>query len=317
LERVSTWLGQIASALELVHSAGLVHGNLKPSAIGFDQSDNAYLTDFSIAHRLHDGTGPSLVGAPAYMAPEQWEQGVLTRAVDQFGLAAIAYYMVAGAVPFEGQDNPTLRRRNFSRPPLDAHAEARHHGRDIPAGLSAVLRRALDVSPSSRYAGIVEFARDFADVLTKRPGDAMDVFLSYRREDSAFGATLIAKELSEKHGLKVFVDTAVTDGTGEFPMRIAKAIEGSKVFVCLLAKSTLASTWVRHEIELAHLHGVPTIPVFQESYKKPSKKKPLDPSIERLLRSEGVDVFDHHNVLFDYAIAKIARIVKDTIAARP
>ena len=59
------------------------------------------------------------------------------------------------------------------------------------------------------------------------------------------------------------------DGAVKFPERLAREMQRSDVFVCLLGPTTLDSQWVRHEIRLASEQRKPMIPVFQEQYALP------------------------------------------------
>jgi hypothetical protein len=315
LPLVVDWLTRLASALGYAHRQGVVHGNLKPSAIVFDDAGNPYVTDFSIAQRIGSGAGQAIFGTPAYMAPEQWEGEAWTAATDQFALAAIAYYLVSGVQPFEGQDNPEIRRRNFARGPIPAHEEAaRKSGAVISRRLSDVLLRGLAVTPGDRFASIDEFAGAFRDGVSHpgRTGGAPAVFLSYKRDEASGWALLISRELKEKYGISVFVDTERRDGAGKFPLKLARAIEGCDVFVCLLGSATLGSKWVLEEIQLAHERRKPMIPVFQEGYLAPDSPA-ADGGVEALLLSEGVHLLDRKNIHVDHTLEDIARLVRDTI----
>ena len=130
IERIDRWVESLGDALDYCHQSGIVHGNFKPSSVVFDTNDNAYLTDFAIAQKLLSASGRPM-GTPSYMAPEQWDGTALTPATDQFALAAVTYYMIGGVRPFEGQDNPEVRQRNFQRGPATG---ARRGGTQGPSG---------------------------------------------------------------------------------------------------------------------------------------------------------------------------------------
>ena len=80
ISQANRFLSQIASALEYAHQRGVIHRDLKPNNVLLDEMDNAYLTDFGIAKMLAGTTTGaqsltatgSVMGTPAYMAPEQW-----------------------------------------------------------------------------------------------------------------------------------------------------------------------------------------------------------------------------------------------------
>src|SRR5262249_36381870 len=137
------------------HEQGVVHGDLKPTAVVFDSAGHLYLTDFAIAQKALVDGGQSTVGSPAFMAPEQWDGIVATPAADQFAFAALSYYLITGSRPFEGQDSPEIREMNFRRGPIPAHEEVAQKQRPaISRAVSEVLKRALSVTPVDRYASV-------------------------------------------------------------------------------------------------------------------------------------------------------------------
>src|SRR6185295_13645007 len=83
---------------------GLIHRDLKPPNVLFDESGKPFVTDFGLAKRLGQ-TGPTGVGAPmgtpGYMAPEQAAGRTdVTASADIYSLGAILYELVAGRPPF-------------------------------------------------------------------------------------------------------------------------------------------------------------------------------------------------------------------------
>jgi serine/threonine protein kinase len=286
--RVSEWLTAISRALDFAHRQNVLHGDLKPNAIVFDEDDNPYLTDFSIAQQTLNAEGRPTTGTPAYMAPELWDDGAITPASEQFALAAIVYYLVTGSRPFEGQEHPDVRRRNFRRGPIPAHEEAAHNGRaSLPRAVSQVLARALATSADQRYDSLTTFANAFKVALrhTVHRSEEPEVFISYQRDVSAPLAMYLADKLKTQ-GIRPFVDAEGLDSAGPFPAHLERAIEDTDVFVCLLAGTTLQSAWVREEIRFAHRYEKPMIPVMQESYDRRSANDG-DPAVEALLACQA------------------------------
>jgi serine/threonine protein kinase len=316
---IARWVDRLADALGYAHLHEVVHGDLKPSAIVFDEvgSGNPYLTDFAIGQPREGDTSPGVIGTPAYMAPEQWDGRPSTPATDQFGLAALAYFMVTGVRPFEGQDHPEIRRRNFARGPLPAHEEAELHGREgVRPAVSRVLARGLALNPDERYPEIAAFAQDFAGALTgsnvdRDPAAKPRVFLSYRRAGGAGLPLFIVSRLREQHDIDVFLDVQRVDGAVRFPDRLIQEMRKADVFICLLGPSTLESHWVRHEILLARQQRKPMIPVFHEDYELPTS--PGIPEIDELLSFDGIRLMDQQNLYVEEGIDKLARRIKDTL----
>ena len=315
LPQIARWISVLADALQYSHRHEVIHGNLKPTSVVFDTEENVYLTDFAIAQRLAGGEAKPVMGTAAYMAPEQWNTGGVTTAVDQFALAALAYYMSTGSRPFAGQDHPEVREQNFRRGPIRAHEEAEANGRALPSSASRVLAKGLAVSPAQRYPSVAEFANAFVASLTgtRASSGTPQVFLSYQRESAAGWAQYFARELREKHGVSVFVDVERRDGAGHFPARLARAIEECDVFVVLLSGSTLESKWVRQEINLAFEHGRPMVPVFQESWIAQELAPGADPALDALVSYDGVHLLDRRNIHVDHTIADLANLVKGSL----
>ncbi len=140
------------------------------------------------------------------------------------------------------------------------------------------------------------------------------IFISYRRADSAMLATLMQVKL-QSFGIDAFVDTRSIDGGGLFPNRLRRAIENADVFVCLLGATTLESSYVQEEILHAYRTKKVMIPVFQERYKAPDPA-PEKETIQTLLQSDGVHIFDVKNVYIDSAIADLAKMIRETLSKK-
>ena len=146
----------IAAALDHSHNLGVVHRDIKPANILLTSNGVPKVTDFGVA-KLSGNTmtaAGSILGTPAYMSPEQARGEILTGASDQFSLAVIAYQLLTGKKPFDG-DAPTTVMFKIVR---DDPAAPSTVNSKLPAALDSVLLRALRKEPEQRFIGCVQFA---------------------------------------------------------------------------------------------------------------------------------------------------------------
>ena len=103
LPEVTNILEQLLSALSFAHQKKIVHRDISPSNILFDNSDNIVLADFGISTSMEisGNTTGKIMGSTAYLAPEQTNFGFLTPATDLFALGIILFEMLTGQHPFE------------------------------------------------------------------------------------------------------------------------------------------------------------------------------------------------------------------------
>jgi len=96
-----TLLRQMAAALDFVHAAGVVHGDLQPDGVVLDVNGDAVLTDLGTAALVERAGGGGRSGA--YRAPEQARSGVASAAADRFSFAALASVLIRKMGPAEGR----------------------------------------------------------------------------------------------------------------------------------------------------------------------------------------------------------------------
>jgi putative two-component system response regulator len=157
LEQVVRLLRPIASALDYAHAHGVLHRDIKPSNILIRADGTPVLADFGLA-KLADSvrklTATGVVfGTPEYMAPEQAVGEPLTPASDQYALSAVAYEMLTGHVPFQGDTPGAVLISHISR----AMPATRELPGEISGHVDHVLRRGMAKSPQDRYPTVGAF----------------------------------------------------------------------------------------------------------------------------------------------------------------
>jgi serine/threonine protein kinase/nucleoside phosphorylase len=146
-------LQRLAEALDAAHERGIIHRDVKPSNVLFGLRGNASLSDFGLAKPLSLSPATSdsnlLAGTPTYMSPEQVKgEGPLDRRTDIYALGVLLFEVLAGRPPYVGAQPAAVMVKHLTEPvpKLDTAQLA------LPAGLNAVIGRALAKQPDARYA---------------------------------------------------------------------------------------------------------------------------------------------------------------------
>ena len=163
-------LRQVAAALDYAHDRDIVHRDIKPVNVLFDEKGNAYVSDFGIA-KVRDATtnltGNAIVGTAAYMSPEQFMGATVDGRSDQYSLAIVVFEALSGRAPFVSDTLHGLMFQHINEPPPDVHSL----NRALPPAVSAVLRRAMAKNPGDRFAN----ATDFIQMLEAGAGGSLKV----------------------------------------------------------------------------------------------------------------------------------------------
>jgi chaperonin cofactor prefoldin len=137
---------RIADALQAAHDRGLVHHDVKPRNVLFDEDGALKVTDFGIA-RAASSDITTVQGSPPYLAPEQARGGQSDRRSDVYALGCVLFEMLAGRPPFEGDSSSAIVMAHIDAP-VPRLSDFRP---DAPRDLEQVVSRALAKDPAARY----------------------------------------------------------------------------------------------------------------------------------------------------------------------
>ena len=148
-------MSQILEALEYSHRQGVVHRDIKPANVFLLADGTVKVADFGIAHvEASNLTQVGMVlGTPSYMSPEQIMGLPVDGRTDLFSAGVILYQFLTGERPFAGSATTTMQKvlKEDPMPPSILNVLA-------PAGMDAVVRKALAKRPEERFQSAAEFA---------------------------------------------------------------------------------------------------------------------------------------------------------------
>lgn len=163
-QKAAALLIPIAGALDYAHQKGVIHRDVKPANILFNEADQPMLSDFGIAHLLEEGSGGTLttpgvgIGTPEYMAPEQGMGLAVDGRADVYSLGVVFYELVTGRKPYTA-DTPMAVVYKHLTDPLPPPTK---YAPDLPEAVEKFIYKALSKQPEDRF----ESMRAFTEALS-------------------------------------------------------------------------------------------------------------------------------------------------------
>jgi hypothetical protein len=145
---------QICSGLNEAHAQGIVHRDLKPENVMIDAQGNVKIMDFGIARSMEAVTRltGSMVGTPAYMAPEQVAGKPVDYRTDIYSLGLIMYEVFTGAQAFQADNAVAVALKQMRESPVPPHEIEPA----IPVGVERAILKCIEKEPVKRFQSIGE-----------------------------------------------------------------------------------------------------------------------------------------------------------------
>jgi serine/threonine protein kinase/Tol biopolymer transport system component len=185
LEESAHIIDRIASALDSAHAKGIVHRDVKPGNILFDEDNEPFISDFGIA-KLSESktnvTGSAIIGTPAYMSPEQAQGEAVDGRSDIYSLGVILYEMLSGKQPFEANTPMGVVFKHVTEPVphiLDANPS-------LPPIVERVIEKVMAKQPGDRFQNAASLAEAISAVARGEVPDLSRTIQSTTRATSTW-----------------------------------------------------------------------------------------------------------------------------------
>jgi len=216
-DRAAQVIDDVANALAAAHRLGVVHRDVQPANILFDEEGNTYLSDFGIAQDL--ATARTLrEGRPGdiayYLSPEEARGETPTKRADTYSLGLVLYECLTGRRAIG--DSPTDGSEREGNGPIPPVAAARP---GLPAAIDEIIGRATATEPADRYPDVLDLSVAANAVLGGLPRRVVDGDVGVRNPYKGLRAFSEA-DMEDFFGREELV--------GQLVARLAEHVEGSR-----------------------------------------------------------------------------------------
>src|SRR3954471_3758091 len=168
--------GQICTALDQAHRAGIVHRDVKPGNVMLTPSGEAKVMDFGIARALTSTAATmtqtaAIIGTAHYLSPEQARGEHVDARSDVYSTGCMLYELLTGAPPFAGDTAVAVAYQHVREDPMPpSRLES-----DVTSPLDAIVLKAMAKNPANRYQTAADMRADIERALAGRPVEATPV----------------------------------------------------------------------------------------------------------------------------------------------
>lgn len=165
LEIIATMLDDISPAFDYTHQRNIIHRDIKPDNILFDENDTAYIHDFGVAKRLKSDSitrADVMIGSPAYFSPEQIQKLPVTAQTDVYIMGITLFEAIAKKHPYADSHTKMQLILKHLQAPLPSLSKFKPN---LPNQINDVLKIATAKNPKERYEKMTDLAKAFRDAI--------------------------------------------------------------------------------------------------------------------------------------------------------
>lgn len=173
---------QIGQGIQAAHERNIIHRDIKPQNIIMDSSGTLKVTDFGIAKAMESDkaiAGGTAMGSVHYISPEQARGGYTDFRSDIYSLGIVLYEMLAGRVPFDGDNPVSVALMHIEEDPINVKCV----NMDVPSDLAYVTMKAINRDPGKRYQNMQDFIDDLRAVLAGETLPSKEIAIPYSEDN--------------------------------------------------------------------------------------------------------------------------------------
>ena len=173
---------QIGQGIQAAHERNIIHRDIKPQNIIMDSSGTLKVTDFGIAKAMESDkaiAGGTAMGSVHYISPEQARGGYTDFRSDIYSLGIVLYEMLAGRVPFDGDNPVSVALMHIEEDPINVKCV----NMDVPSDLAYVTMKAINRDPDKRYQNMQDFIDDLRAVLAGETLPSKEIGIIYSEDN--------------------------------------------------------------------------------------------------------------------------------------
>lgn len=170
IEETAKIVEKIAQGLAYAHRKGVIHRDLKPDNILFNDDDEPFISDFGVAKISESPsnlTGSGVIGTPAYMSPEQAQGTEIDQRSDVYGLGVIVYQMLSGHQPYSADTPMGVVVKHITEPVPEILKVLPN----LPPEVDAIIKTAMAKDKNQRYPNTIELAKALNTIAFGSPGN--------------------------------------------------------------------------------------------------------------------------------------------------
>ena len=156
---------QLCEAVAAVHTAGLLHRDIKAANVMLSDQGRVVLMDFGTGWEVRDDSRAVPAGTPLYLAPELLEGGKPTVQTDIYAVGVLLFHLLTGRYPVTARTVDELKRAHAGRLRVDLRALRA----DVPGALAAVIEAAMAPVSEHRYKTATAMTAELRQAIRRVP----------------------------------------------------------------------------------------------------------------------------------------------------